>query len=88
MSNHEISAQKNLSPELISAESMRLMAHDHKTIKRLTIAALCGLLAYVSATFATVLQISMNSRFEWLGVCIVAFIISLIFLSLAIRKAE
>lgn len=88
MANNDISAQKKVSPELISHESMKLMVRDGKTIKRLSFAAISGLIAYISATFATVLQIPTAARFEWLGVCIAAFLGSLAFLTLAGRTEK
>ncbi|HZC59848.1 MAG TPA: hypothetical protein VE154_07620 [Chthoniobacterales bacterium] len=50
---------------------------DRVVMMKMVVATLAGLLAYVTAIFTTVLDLSILWRNIWLGFCLVFFVIAL-----------
>ena len=50
---------------------------DRNVIIKMAVATLAGLLAYITAIFTTVLDLSILWRNIWLGFCLVFFVIAL-----------
>ena len=50
---------------------------DHSVLKNIIISATAGFLAYVTAIFTTVLELSFFWRTVWLSICLALFLVTL-----------
>jgi hypothetical protein len=51
---------------------------DRSVLKKIVFSALAGVLAFVTAVFTTVLELSFFWRTVWLSVCLAFFLVTLI----------